>query len=116
MSVQRVTGALRRAGFQAAIWTKSGQVRGWGSWTRSGFKAAASLSDASVEVRHIDHDQAGGAHTPMPDVPPLDAYAAALEAAGFTVVKDRSGRLRCSDRLVVKDSQDAQSSQGETNV
>lgn len=84
MSVQKVCGALRRAGFAATRWF------GQGEWTE-GYKVAAGYGRCLASVIHkLPSGHGPGRDGRLDEM--LLGYQGALEAAGFSVRRD-GGRL-----------------------
>lgn len=85
VTVQRVSGAMRRAMLPKATWKRSGQVRGWGRWS-SGVRVWSGFSSGGAFVCW----QFSGWGTPSPDQVKerAEVIAKALDAAGLCYTRD----------------------------
>lgn len=82
VTVQRVTGALRRAGVSIGTWCASGQVRGWGSYTRGIRVRFDEFGRVALDFVSGHHSR----HTPDDELRALERAADALEAAGVPIL------------------------------
>jgi hypothetical protein len=84
VSLQKVSGALRKAGLRAAKWNASGMVRGWGDWI-SGVRVFR--NHAGMPRITTEH---GRWHKGTEEVAAREvaAITAALDAAGLLYVVD----------------------------
>lgn len=83
-SPQKIHAVMRKAGLRRAVYHKSKQVRGWGSWTEGYIVEKAPAGDA--DAIHVQHrfpstGHGGDLHRY------LDAYRAALTEAGYDVAE-----------------------------
>jgi len=79
-SLQKVNGAIRKAGLQKARWNRSGLVRGWGDW-QSGVRVERSPNQLQIYVYY----QRGrwSKATEQDDVAECDKISAALDSSSI---------------------------------
>lgn len=88
ISLQRVSGALRKAGVRAAKWNPSGMVRGWGDWS-PGVRTQRE-HDGAIEVYFVYQRYANASDERRAG--DLAMAEAALSAAGIEFTRG-NGRL-----------------------
>lgn len=95
VTAAKVAATLRKAGFTAAKWHASGQIRGWGDW-ETGYSATKAPAGVTVRWRMSRWENS----ISTTEEQNLLTLASALRSAGFVVEEVRSSSLGTGPKRV----------------